>query len=131
MSLFVASFMWFGNSFHSLGADARKDLSPCIAVWLLGTLKCEYDSNRSILTGIYFRSDRLETLMFFSFSTLNVRNRILYSDLKRTGSQCSWNKTGVICSLLRVGVTRLVAQFCTRCRRFVRERGVLYSNALP
>ena len=33
------------------------------------------------------------------FSTLNVRNMILYNDLKRTGSQCSWNITGVICSL--------------------------------
>ena len=32
MSLLAASFMWFGNSFHILGADARKDLSPYIAV---------------------------------------------------------------------------------------------------
>ena len=42
MSLLAASFMWFGNSFHSLGADARKDLSPYTAVWLLGTLKSEF-----------------------------------------------------------------------------------------
>ena len=41
MSLLGASLMWFDNSFHSLGADARKDLSPYIAVWLLGTLKSE------------------------------------------------------------------------------------------
>ncbi|KAK2167835.1 hypothetical protein LSH36_23g04011 [Paralvinella palmiformis] len=32
MSLLAASFMWFGNSFHSLGADARTDLSPYTAV---------------------------------------------------------------------------------------------------
>ena len=41
MFLLAASFMWFGNSFHSLGADAQKDLSPYIAVWLLGTLESE------------------------------------------------------------------------------------------
>ena len=28
--------------------------------------------------------------------------RILYSDLKSTGSHCSWNKTGIICSILWV-----------------------------
>ena len=36
-----ASFMWFGNLFHNLGADARKENSAYIAVWLLGTLKGE------------------------------------------------------------------------------------------
>jgi len=60
------------------------------------------------------------------FSTLNVGNRILYNDLKRTRSQCSWNKTGVIGSLLLLRVTRRVAQLCTRCRWFVRERGGYY-----
>jgi len=33
--------MRFGNSFHSLGADARKNLSPYIAGWLLGTIKSD------------------------------------------------------------------------------------------
>jgi len=41
MSLLAVCLMWFGNSFHNLGADALKDLSPYIAVWLLGTLKKE------------------------------------------------------------------------------------------
>ena len=39
MYLLAASFMWFVNSFHSLGADAQKDLFPYIVVWLFGTLK--------------------------------------------------------------------------------------------
>ena len=34
-------FMRFANSFRNLGADAREDLSPYIAVWLLGILKSE------------------------------------------------------------------------------------------
>ena len=42
----------YGNSFHSLGADTRKDLSAYIAVWFFGTLGSEYDSVRSILIGI-------------------------------------------------------------------------------
>ena len=53
MSLLAASFMWFVNLFHTLGADARKDLSRYIAVWFLSILKSEYDSDRGILTGIY------------------------------------------------------------------------------
>ena len=28
MYLLAASLMWFGNFFHGLGADARKDFSP-------------------------------------------------------------------------------------------------------
>jgi len=39
MSLFAASSMWFGNSFHGLVAGVRKDLSPFIAVWPFGILK--------------------------------------------------------------------------------------------
>jgi len=53
-----------------------------------------------------YGSDRLDTV---PLSTSNVRNRILYGDLKRTGNQGSWNKTGVIWSLSRVRVTRLAA----------------------
>ena len=41
MSLLTTSLMWFGNSFHILGAGARNDLALYIAVWLLGTLKSE------------------------------------------------------------------------------------------
>jgi len=113
------------------GADARKDPSPYIAVWLLGTLISKEYSDRRILTGIYFSIRSLRYTAAVPFSTFNVRNRMLYSDLKRTGSQCSWNKTGVICSRFRVRVNRRAAQFYTHCRRLVRERGILYSNALP
>ena len=59
---------------------------PDVSVWLLGTFKSEYDSDRSIITGIYI------SLRYYGdvpFSTLNVKHRIFYSDLKRTGSQCS------------------------------------------
>ena len=72
MSLLAASFMWFGNSFHSLGADARKDLSPYIAVLLLGTLKSEKDSDRSILTSIYFSISSLRYSGAVPLNTLNV-----------------------------------------------------------
>ena len=106
MFLLTATFMWLGNSFHSLGADVRKDRSPYIAVWLLGTLKSEKNSDRSIGIGIYFSIRSLRYIGAVPFSTLNVRNRILYNDLKRTGSQGSWNKTGVIRSLLRVRVPK-------------------------
>ena len=41
MSLLAASLMWFDNLFHSLGADARKNVSPYIAGWHFGTLKRE------------------------------------------------------------------------------------------
>jgi len=41
MFLIAASLMCFGKSFHGLGADARKNLSPYIALWFLGTLKTE------------------------------------------------------------------------------------------
>jgi len=41
MSLLAASLMWFGNSFHNLGADARKAFSPYIAVWLFGIVQNE------------------------------------------------------------------------------------------
>ena len=89
MSLLAASFICLGNSFHSLGADGGKDLFPYIALWLLGTLKSEQDSDRSILTGTDFSIRSLRYTGAVPFSTLNVRNRILYNDLKRTGSQCS------------------------------------------
>jgi len=34
MSLLAASLIWFGNLFHSLGADTQKDFSPYITVWV-------------------------------------------------------------------------------------------------
>ena len=53
MSLHAARLVLFVNSFHSLIADALKDLSPYYFVWLPGILNIEKDSDRSIFTGIY------------------------------------------------------------------------------
>jgi len=39
ISLLAASLISFDNLFHGLGADARKDFSPYIAVWLFGDVK--------------------------------------------------------------------------------------------
>jgi len=95
------------------------------------TLKSQLDSDRSILTGIYFSIRSLIYSGAVPLNTLHVLNGILYNALKCTGSKYSWNKTGVIYSLWRARVTRRAAQFCTRRRRFVRKRGVVYNNALP
>ena len=98
---------WCSEGFHSVHCCmAFLYLQKCIG------LRSEYSH------GIYF-SIISDQILFY---TLDVRNWILYSDLKRTGSQCSWNKTGDICLLFRVHVTRRAAQF--------RERGILYNNAL-
>ena len=72
MSLLAMRLMWFGNSSYSLGADARKDLSPYIAVWLLGTLNIEQDSDRNIVAGIYFSIRSLRYTDAIKFSTLSV-----------------------------------------------------------
>jgi len=66
-----------------------------------------------------FQSDRLDTVV------------LLHSIhwMYETGS-CTgiWNvqETDVICSLFQVRVTRRAAQFCTRYKWFVRDRGILY-----
>ena len=65
MSLHAASLMWFGNSFHSLGADSRKDLSPYIAVWLLDTLKSEYAQIGAFSLVYMFRLERIDTVVLF------------------------------------------------------------------
>jgi len=111
--------MWFDSLFYNLGTYAQKDFSPFIAVWLFGTFKSEQDPYHSILTSIYFWIKWDKYSHASPLSTLNVWNRILYSDLKCTVSQWSWNKSGVICSLLWAHVTRHAAQFCTCCRWFV------------
>ena len=61
ISLPVASLIRLSNLFHSLGADAQKDSSPYIAVWLIGTLNSEKgpDSKRS------FGSDYRDTVLLF------------------------------------------------------------------
>jgi len=65
-------------------------------------------------------SSFVASLIWFSnlFHSLGVYAR---KDLKRTG-QCSWNKIGVTCSLLRLYIVRNAAKFCIHCRWFVRQR---------
>ena len=46
----------------------------------------------------------------------------LKSTRRRTGSQCSSLRTGVMCSRRPVRVISLAAAFCTDCRRSERER---------
>jgi len=95
------------------------------------SLKSVWDSDRSILKGNYFSIRLLKYIGTFTSNTLNVSNSILHGNLKRTGIQCSWNKTGVICFPFRDGVTSRAAEFCTHCRRFVINRGISYDNELP
>ena len=132
ISLLAASLTLFSNLFHILGSDTQKDFSPYIAVWLF--------LNRQKWTGIrsehshwYIFVDQFAWIQLVPFSSLlwmcgsgsctviwNVRE--------------AWNKTGVICSLLRVRVTRRAAQFCTRSMWFVRDGGGgrgSYRNYLP
>jgi len=47
-----------------------------------------------------------------------TRHASLNSTLHRIGSQCSFCRTGVICSQCRVPVTKRAAAFCTDCVQF-------------
>jgi len=86
---------------------------------------------RAFLLVYIFWSDHLIYSGAVPLSILNARNRILYSDLRRTGSQCSWNKTAVICSLF-VHVTRHSSALAVGgLSERERESRILYSNALP
>ena len=83
-------FNMISNLFQSPRAAARKDFSPCIAVCLFCSLKSEKDSDRSILTSIYFSISSLRYSGAVPLNTLNVWNRILYCDLKRTKKTHIW-----------------------------------------
>jgi len=72
ISLLAASLIWFDDVLHRLEADARKDFSPYIVVWFFDTVKSEYDSDHSILTGIYFWLRSLRYSSAVSLCTLNV-----------------------------------------------------------
>ena len=62
-TLRAASLMSFGNSFHSLGADARKVLPPYIAVLFLGILKSERAQIGGFSLVYIFRSGGLDILV--------------------------------------------------------------------
>ena len=68
-----------------------------IALWLL--VPSKVNKTRIELACIYFSICSFRYRDDFPLSTLKVRNRIVYSHLKRTGSQCNGNKIDVICSL--------------------------------
>ena len=73
ISLFAASLNYFGNLFHSLkGADAQKDLTPYIDVFLFGATKSEEVSDCTSFTGIYFWIRALRYSDAVPLSSLNV-----------------------------------------------------------
>ena len=63
--------------FRSLEPDARKDLSPCVAVCVLCTDKSEQHSDRSNLTDKYFRADHSDVVVlknvYITGSYLNAK----------------------------------------------------------
>ena len=89
MSLLAASLTWFGNSFHSLGADARKDLSPYMAVWLLKLLPSKVNRTQiGAFSLVYiFRSDHSYYSGAVPFSTLYKILFHIFSEVNRTENQ--------------------------------------------
>ena len=125
MSLFGARFVWFGNSFHSMGADAQKDFSRYIAAWLWDTAKSEKDWDYNILTDVYFWIRPLSYSDAVPPSPFNVWNRILYSYLTYLGRQCSCSCYMVpfVIACHHISAT----QFFTRTsHQFVRETRKYY-----
>ena len=59
-----------------------------------------------------------------------IRSSILYVIRCLTGSQCSLQRTGVMCSELRVLVTSRAAQFCTYCSLSITNLVKPYGRAL-
>ena len=122
-----------GNTFQSLGAATRKDLSPkdfrldfCMTRRLIlfdwEDLSWLFGVKRSRRSTIYFGA--------MPFIALYVRSRILYAISCLIGSQCNWRSTGVICSELRVLNTRRTAQFWTYCSLSRTDRCNPYSSEL-
>ena len=65
MSLLAASLIWFSNSFHSLGADAREDLFRTLLYGFLVPSKVNRTQIEAFSLVYIFRSDRLDTLVLF------------------------------------------------------------------
>ena len=85
MYLPAVSLIWLDNFLRSSETATREDVTPYIIVWLFGMVK-----KWTTLTRILFGIISLKYSGIVSQSTLNVWNRLLYFNIKRTKS---WNKT--------------------------------------
>ena len=131
MSLVDDSLIWFGNLFHSPGTDTRKNLFflSTLLYQIVVPSEVNWTQIEAFLLVYIFLSDRLDIVALFLSELWMYGTEscivILHSDLKRTGSQCNWNKTGVICSLLGARDTRRSTRFYTRFRRVFWETVIL------
>ena len=110
--------MWGGSPFQSFGATTAKARSPLRLHRDLGTDRINSSEDLSDLPGLYTcsRSDKYDGARLFK--DLKTKINSLKSILDLTGSQPREERTGDMCSNLRVPVRSLAAGFCTNCNLF-------------
>ncbi len=104
-----AVLMCTGKLFDKLGATTEKARSPLFFNLALGTSRSTWLGDLSALTGVWIceSSDKLAGAN--PCKILKTINKLLNSILKRTGSQCSEAKTGVMCSYFFVPVNQSIS----------------------
>ena len=118
-------FMFNGRLFHNVGPATEKARSPLVFNFDGGTASSFWVEDLSTLFpeagGYPTRSAKYEGAN--PLRALKTKSRVLKSILKRTGSQCSLMRAGVICWRLRVPVMSRAAAFWTICKRDMADWG--------
>ena len=106
--------------FHICGAATANDLSPRrVLVRCTANVNVSDDRSRRLASEMSWQSPgKYRGVWPCSVLYMNVAS--LKSTRRRTGSQCSSLRTGVMCSRRLVRVISLAAAFCADCRRWNR-----------
>ena len=127
------AFIFDGNLFQSLGADAINNLSPKVfLVRVLGGNNCSSDWDRNIIRPNCCLT-LIRSVMYWGASpwiALNAKISNLNSILKQTGNQCKENKVGVIWQKREREQTSRAALFWIRCNLLRCAAGRPYSKPL-
>ncbi len=92
----VNIWMSCGSAFQSLGAERLKDLSPMVDRRAGGVERREAEEDRSVWEGVYISRSSVGYGGARLWRALNVRSRLSKSIQKRTGSQWSCLRMGVM-----------------------------------
>ena len=119
-----------GSEFQCLGPQAEKARSP-YSFLVLDTVSKEGSAlDRKVLECWRLATKSFRYIGAVELRLLYVRHMTLQKTRCLMGSQCKSWRTGVICALDGVRVTRQAALFCTTCRRFINLAGIPASKEL-
>ncbi len=112
-----------GRVFHHLGPATENALSPLHFSLVLGPHNICVVWDLSDLTGLWTASNSEIYWWARQLTALYTKSNILNSIRYCSGNQCSERKIGVICTHLRLPISKRAAAFLTNWSRFTDETG--------